>query len=108
MRLLDVYTKDIKPLESELTKDTDKIHVIHATCAGCELNKVIINIGEIRRREPLIILSVHANSYETEALLRSQNREPRIFIDYRDELGLLHTDLEEQFSLFTFARTGIH
>jgi hypothetical protein len=107
LNLLDIYTKDIRPLESVISTDTDEIYIIHATCAGCELNKVIINIGEIRRKKPIIILSVHANSYEIEAVLRSQNKKPSVFIDYRDGLGLLHTDVEEKYSLFAFARREI-
>ncbi len=104
---MDIYTKESRPLESVIYTDTDEIHVIHATCAGCELNRMIINIGEIRRAKSIIILSVHANSYETEAFLKSRNKEPRVFIDYRDGLGLLQIDPAEKQSRLTFARGEI-
>lgn len=105
--LLDINTRHFRSLGSLLSSSIDEIYIVHATCSGCELNKVLLNIGDIREKKPLIILSVHANSYEIEALLKSQNTKASVFIDYYDSLGLLHTDLKENFNLFTFNRGEI-
>lgn len=34
LSLMDIHTKDNRPLESVISADTDEIHIIHATCGG--------------------------------------------------------------------------
>jgi hypothetical protein len=102
--LLDVYTRNNRSLDSILKSGIDELYIIHAACIGCELSKLLFNISELRNRKTVIVLSVHANSYDINALLKSQKIRADVLIDYQDGLGLLHTDAKEQNDLFIFAR----
>lgn len=102
--LLDVYTRNSRLLDSILASGIDELYIIHAACIGCELNKLLFNISELRNRKTVIVLSVHANGYDIKAILESQKIKTDVFIDYQDGLGLLHADVKEQNNLFIFAR----
>ncbi|HSA94788.1 MAG TPA: hypothetical protein VLJ16_01970 [Acidobacteriota bacterium] len=102
--LLDIYTRESRSLESIIATGIDRLFIIHANCAGCELNKMLITLAELRSKKAAIVISVYANAHDIKAFLLAQRIITDIFLDYQDGLGLLDTDIRGENTLFTFTR----